>query len=56
MVAHVHDEMQLQVKNELADTIGKIAVQVIKDTQKDFNFRCPLNGEYKVGGNWAETH
>jgi hypothetical protein len=21
-----------------------------------FAFRCPIDGEFKVGGNWAETH
>jgi DNA polymerase I-like protein with 3'-5' exonuclease and polymerase domains len=56
MVAHIHDEFQLQVKDTLADTIGKLAVQSIRDTQEVFNFRCKLSGEYKVGGNWAETH
>ena len=56
MVAHIHDEFQLQVKETLADTIGKIAVQSIRDTQDVFDFRCALDGEYKVGGNWAETH
>ena len=56
MVAHIHDEFQLQVKETLADTIGKIAVQCIKDTQSVFDFRCALDGEYKVGSNWAETH
>jgi DNA polymerase I-like protein with 3'-5' exonuclease and polymerase domains len=56
MVAHIHDEMQLQVKEKLADEIGKLAVQSIKDTQDIFNFRCPLDAEYKIGNNWAETH
>ena len=22
----------------------------------EFNLRCPLDGEYKVGTTWAETH
>ena len=56
MVAHIHDEFQLEVKEDLANEIGRIAVQCIKDTQEVFGFRCPLDGEYKVGGNWAETH
>ena len=56
MVAHIHDELQLQVKESLVDEIGKIAVQSVKDTQDVFNLRCPLDAEYKVGKNWAETH
>ena len=56
MVAHVHDEFQLQVREDLADEIGKLAVKVIKETQSILNIRCPLDAEYKIGNNWAETH
>lgn len=55
-VAHVHDELQLQVREELADDVGKLSVQSIRETTASLGFRCPLDGEYKVGGNWAETH
>ena len=55
-VAHIHDEMQLSVKEGLEDDVGKAAIEAIKDTQKDFNFRCELTGEYKIGRTWAETH
>ena len=56
MVAHVHDEMQLQVIADKADDIGKAAVQSIKEVQHVFQLNCPLDGEYKVGSNWAMTH
>tara|TARA_R100000700_G_scaffold40782_2_gene57656 strand:+ start:11335 stop:13098 length:1764 start_codon:yes stop_codon:yes gene_type:complete len=56
MVAHIHDELQLEVKPTLADTIGKLAVQSIKDAGTHFNFRCPLDAEYHIGNNWSETH
>ena len=56
MVAHIHDEMQLQVKQNLVDEVGKIRVQSVRDTQQEFSLRCPLDAEYKVGRNWAETH
>ena len=36
MVAHIHDEFQLQVKEDLANQVGRIAVQCIKDTQEVF--------------------
>jgi DNA polymerase I-like protein with 3'-5' exonuclease and polymerase domains len=55
-VAHVHDELQLQVREEIADDVGKLSVQSIRETTAALGFRCPLDGEYKVGGNWAETH
>ena len=56
MVAHVHDELQLQCKSDYADEVGKIAVQSIKDAGTYFNFRCPLDAEYKIGKTWADTH
>lgn len=55
-IANVHDEWQLEVKPEIADDVGKMAVQAIRKAGEALNFRCPLDGEYKVGRNWAETH
>ena len=56
MVAHVHDELQLQCKSSYADEVGQLAVQSIKDAGTHFNFRCPLDAEFKIGNTWAETH
>ena len=56
MVAHVHDEMQLQVREDLAEQVGQLGVQSVKETQDVFGLRCPLDAEYKIGNNWAETH
>ena len=56
MVAHIHDEIQLQVKNKLVDDVGKAAVKAIKEVQYVYNLNCPLDGEYKVGSTWADTH
>lgn len=55
-VAHVHDEFQLLVRQGKEEEVGKIAVRAFQDAGKFFNFRCPLDGEYKYGRNWAETH
>lgn len=55
-VAHIHDEVQLIARENIADEIGQIAVQSIRHTTQHFKFRCPLEGEYKVGNNWSETH
>jgi DNA polymerase III epsilon subunit-like protein len=56
IVAHIHDEMQIEVNEAIADDVGKIGVEAIREAGKSFNFRCPLDGEYRVGLNWAETH
>lgn len=55
-VAHIHDEIQLQIKEELADEIGKIAVQCFERAGEHFALRCPITAEYRVGQTWAETH
>jgi DNA polymerase I-like protein with 3'-5' exonuclease and polymerase domains len=56
MVAHVHDELQLQCKSAVADEVGTLAVQSIKDAGTHFNLRCELDAQYKIGNNWADTH
>ena len=49
MVAHIHDELQLQCKSNYANEVGAIAVQSIKDAGTYFNLRCPLDAEFKIG-------
>ena len=55
-VLHIHDEYQLYVREGLEERIGALAVQAIRDAGVFFGFRCPLDGEWKCGKNWAETH
>jgi DNA polymerase I-like protein with 3'-5' exonuclease and polymerase domains len=56
LVAWVHDEIQVESDKEIADEVGKLAVQSFEISGKHFQFRCPITGEYKVGSNWSETH
>ena len=55
-VANIHDEWQIEVKESQTDFVGEMAVKCIIDAGEHFNLRCPMDGEYKVGGNWSETH
>lgn len=55
-VANVHDEWQIEVPEQDADTVGQMAVDAITEAGVEFQMRCPLSGEFKVGNNWAETH
>ena len=55
-VVNVHDEFQYEVEESRAEEFGKLAVQSIIDAGKQLNIRCPLDGKYKIGSNWAETH
>jgi len=55
-VANIHDEWQIEAKEEIAEHVGKIAVDSIIKAGEYFNLRCPMDGEYKIGDNWSETH
>lgn len=54
--AWVHDEVQLSCPPEIAEEVGQTCIDAIKRTEKFFNFRMPLDGEFSVGTNWADTH
>lgn len=52
----VHDEVQILARPEIADAIGKIAVEAVRKAGEAFGLRVPLTGEFKVGRTWSETH
>lgn len=52
----IHDEVQLAVRPDIADEVAKIVVNEIRGITDHFNWRIPLDGEAKIGANWAETH
>jgi DNA polymerase-1 len=55
-VCNVHDEWQIEVKEEEAETVGKLGVEAIIEAGEAFDLFCELDGEYKIGDNWSETH
>jgi len=55
-VLNVHDELQIVARPESADIVVQTAVRSIQVAGQHFKFRCPLDGEYKVGKSWKETH
>jgi DNA polymerase I-like protein with 3'-5' exonuclease and polymerase domains len=56
LVANVHDEFQFEVPTAYADIAGQAAKQSIIEAGIHYKLRCPLDGEYKYGKNWRETH
>jgi hypothetical protein len=56
IVGNIHDEWQVEVPEEHADTVGKLGVEAIIAAGLHFEMRCPLDGEYSIGDNWSETH
>jgi len=55
-VANVHDEWQIEVDENKAEMVGRMAVDAIRKAGAFFKFRCPLDGAYDIGNNWSETH
>jgi DNA polymerase I-like protein with 3'-5' exonuclease and polymerase domains len=54
--ANIHDEVQFSCDESNADELGQAFVQAIKNAGDTLKFKCPLDGEYNIGNNWAETH
>jgi DNA polymerase I-like protein with 3'-5' exonuclease and polymerase domains len=52
----IHDEYQMAVRPVIAEDAAEIVVASIRHMTDHFKFRCPLTGEAKLGGTWAETH
>jgi len=55
-VGNIHDEVQTEVREAHADKFGWLAVECLKAAGLAYDLRCPLDGEYKIGTTWAETH
>lgn len=55
-MGNIHDEWQIAARPEIAEEVGKLAVDSIRLAGEFYNFKCPLTGEFKIGNNWRETH
>jgi DNA polymerase I-like protein with 3'-5' exonuclease and polymerase domains len=56
LLGSIHDEYQIEAPEKHADKVGWLMVESIKAAGIALDLKCPLDGEYKVGNNWAETH
>ncbi len=56
LVANVHDEAQMESLPGIAEELKDLFVQSIRQVTKDFELKCSLDGEGRIGSNWAETH
>jgi DNA polymerase I-like protein with 3'-5' exonuclease and polymerase domains len=56
-MAWVHDELQIACRTpEIAEQIAEICQSAIRLVGESFNFRCPLDTDYKIGPTWRECH
>jgi DNA polymerase I-like protein with 3'-5' exonuclease and polymerase domains len=56
IVGNIHDEFQVEVREDQAGRFGSLAASCIEAAGIHFKLRCPLAGDYKIGNSWAETH
>jgi len=55
-VCNVHDEWQIEALEKQSDCVGQLGVDAIRKTGEELELFCELDGEYKIGDNWSETH
>jgi hypothetical protein len=51
-----HDEYERDAIEDQGEEVGELMAESIRQAGRFFNLRCPLEGEYGVGKNWAEVH
>ncbi|MAH49602.1 hypothetical protein CMI37_27515, partial [Candidatus Pacearchaeota archaeon] len=56
LAVHAHDEWQLEIIEQEADTASELALQAISAAGQFYDLKVALSGETKVGQTWAETH
>lgn len=55
-VGDIHDEWQYDVAKEDAEEHARLARQAIQEAGEELNMNIAMDGESKIGNNWAETH
>ena len=55
-VIYYHDECQWDCSEDCAEEVKQIAIDKIREAGEYYNLKIRLDGEAKIGNNWAETH
>ena len=53
---NVHDEWQIECREADAERVGMIGKEAIQQAGIELEMRCPLDGEYRTGKTWKDTH
>lgn len=56
LVAWVHDEVQIEADDDVAEQVKQIAIDAAGRAGEFFNFRIPITAEGNTGTTWADTH
>ena len=52
----VHDEIEIACKPQYTQAITEQAMLAFPQAQEFFAFRCPIEGDAKIGKTWADVH
>ena len=55
-IGNIHDEIQTEVIAGKSDVFGRLATSCMQAAGLYYKLNCPLEGDYKVGNTWADTH
>lgn len=55
-VAIVHDEFQVDSHKDVAEQVGNIIIDSIRETTRTLSLNCPMDGEAKIGVSWSQAH
>jgi DNA polymerase I-like protein with 3'-5' exonuclease and polymerase domains len=53
---NIHDEVQFSCLEEHAEELGQLFCDSLAQAGQLLKFRCPLDGEYRIGKTWKDTH
>jgi DNA polymerase I-like protein with 3'-5' exonuclease and polymerase domains len=55
-VGNIHDEVQLEVSEDIKEEVRVICEDIFKDITTLLKFKVPLEGEARIGITWNDTH
>lgn len=55
-VLNIHDEYQIEADEDIAEEIGKIGADAIRQAGEYYGLNCPLAGSTQIGRSWADSH
>ena len=56
LMATVHDEWQLEVHPDIAEKVGLLGCEAIREAGQRLDCKINLDGDYAIGKDWSECH
>ncbi len=56
LLVFCHDEVQAAVREGKEEEFGQLMKDMARKAGEFYNFKCPIDAEFKTGMNWADCH